>query len=153
MSGPNVTVPKIADEHWRAILGCNRNGLQIAQRPQIAEAANHVFGPAHFKQASADFVRAGSNFFNDGRERNTVGAKFFGIEIDLILANESADGGYLGDARNGFELVAQIPVLKAAQIRQAVLMAVVHERVFIDPSCSGCVWPDHGMHALRADAR
>ena len=54
---------QIADQHGRAVLGRDGNGFQIAQRTQIAEAANHVFGPAHFEQAPADFIRAGRELF------------------------------------------------------------------------------------------
>ena len=143
---------QVADQHRRAILGRDRHGFQIVQRAQIAEAANHVFGPAHFEQASADFVRAAANFFDDSRERNAVGAKFFGIEIDLILPNEAADGGDFGNARNGLELVAQIPVLKAAQIGQAVLMAVIDKSVFIHPARAGGVRADDRVHAFGQPA-
>ena len=153
MSGPNVTVPKISDEHRRAVLGCNGNCFQVAQRTQIAESANHVFGPAHFKQASTNFVRTCANSFNDRRERDAIGAKFVGVEVDLVLAHESANGGYLGHSRNSFELVAQIPILKTAQVGQTALMAVVHKRVFIDPSCAGRIRPDDRMHARRQTSR
>ena len=46
---PEGDCSQVADQHGRAVLGGNGNGLQIAQRPQIAEAANHVFRPAQFK--------------------------------------------------------------------------------------------------------
>ena len=81
MSGPNVTVPKSRTSTGVPFLVATGTVSEIAQRMQIAEAANHVFRPAHFKQASADFVRAGANFFDDRRERNSVGAKFVGIEL------------------------------------------------------------------------
>ena len=91
---------------------------------------------------AAHFVRAGADFVNDRRERNAVSAKLVGVEIDLVLPNEPADGRDFGHAGNGFELVAQIPVLKAAQVRQAVLMAVIHEGVFVNPSRAGRVRAD-----------
>src|SRR5712692_7981613 len=143
---PERHCPQISDEDRGAVLSCYRNGFQVAQRAQIAEAANHVFRSAHFKQAPTNFVRAGAHFFNDGRERNSVSAKFVGVEIDLVLAHESANGGYLGHSWNSFELVAQIPILKAAQVGQTALMAVIHKRVFIDPSRASRVRPDDRMH-------
>src|SRR6267143_998076 len=114
---------------------------------QIAEPANHVFRPAHFEQASTDFVRAGANSFNDSRERDSVSAKFVGVEVDLVLAHESANRSYLGHSWNSFELVAQIPILKAAQVGQTALMAVVHKCVFVDPSCASSVRPDDRVDA------
>src|ERR1700730_19014713 len=120
---------------------------------QIAESANHVFRAAHFKQASTNFVRTCSNSFDDCRERDSVHAKFVGLHVDLILAHESANRGYLGHSWNRFELVAQIPILKAAQVGQTASMAVVHKRVFIDPSRTGRVRPDDGMHARGKTTR
>src|ERR1700676_1751311 len=114
---------------------------------QIAEPANHVFRSAHFQQPSANFVRTGSNSFDDRRERNAVCAKFVWVHVDLILANKSANGGYLGYSWNRFELVTQVPILKTAQVGQTALMAVVHERVFIDPTCAGRIRPDDRMNA------
>src|SRR5258708_17663141 len=137
----------MTDEHRGAILGCYRNCFQVAQRMQIAESANHVFGPAHFKQASTNFIRTCSNSFDDRRKRDSVCAKFVGVQVDLILAHESADGGYLGHSGNRFELVTQVPILKASQVGQTALMAVVHKRVFIDPSCASRVRPDNRMDA------
>src|SRR5207245_11655510 len=99
---------------------------------QIAESANHVFRSAHFQQPSTDFVRTGSNSFDDGRERDAIGAKFVGVHVDLILAHESANRGYLSHSWTRVELVAQVPTLQAAQLGQTALMAAVHKRVFLD---------------------
>jgi len=49
---PERNCPQITDEDRRAVLGCYRNGFEVAQRMQIAEATNHVFRPANFKQPS-----------------------------------------------------------------------------------------------------
>ncbi len=62
---PERDYSQITDEDRRAVLGCYRNCFQVAQRMQIAESANHVFRSAHFKQPSTNFVRTGSNSFDD----------------------------------------------------------------------------------------
>jgi AcrB/AcrD/AcrF family len=87
-----------------------------------------------FQALVADFIRAGSDHFDDGRKRNAVSAKFVGIDINLVLLDES-DGRDFGNARNGFKLVAQIPVLNAAQLGEAALMRTVHENVFYPRRC------------------
>ena len=69
------------------------------------------------------------------------------------MLDESADGGYLGHSGNRFELVAQIPVLKAAQVGETALVAVVHKRVFIDPSRAGRIRANDGMNVLRQSSR
>src|SRR5260370_4624846 len=73
--------------------------------------------------------------------------KLVRFNVDWILGNDPANRGYLGHSGNRFELVTQVPILKAAQIGQTALMAVVHERVFIDPTCTSRIRPDDGMHA------
>src|SRR5258708_40095075 len=97
---------------------------------QIAESANHVFGPAHFKQASTNFIRTCSNSFADRRKRASLCAKFVGVQVDLILAHESADGGYVGHSGNRFELLPHLPVFTASQVGQTALMPVAPKRVF-----------------------
>src|ERR1700693_755878 len=144
---------RIFDENRGAVLRRDGNGLKVAQGMQIAEAANHVFRSAHFKQAAAHLIGAGANFFNDRAEGNRVIAKFVRIEIYLVFANESADSGDFGDARNSFQLVAQIPILETAQIGEAALVAAIDERVFVYPACSRRVRTDYGMNVGGEAAR
>ena len=75
-----MTVPRSRTSTGVPFLVATGTVSRSSQRAQIAEAANHVFGPAHFKQASADFIRAAANFFNHRRERDSVGAEFVGID-------------------------------------------------------------------------
>ena len=144
-----MTVPRSLTKHGCSVLGRDGNGFEIAQRPQVAETANHVFCPAHFEQASADFIGAAANFFDDRREGNAVGAEFVRIDVHLILTNESANARHLSNSRDGFKLIPQIPVLNAAQVGEAVLMAVVYKDVLVDPSGARRVWTDDRMHAFR----
>src|SRR5205807_8924280 len=58
-----------------------------------------------------------------------------------------ADRGHLGNAGVCFELVAQIPVLEAAQVSEAALLAMDHQDVLVDPTRSGCVRSDDRMNA------
>ena len=53
----------------------------------------------------------------------------------MVLAHESANAGHLCNSRHGFEfLIAQVPVLKRPQIRQAFGMASIQQRIFINPA-------------------
>src|SRR5260370_5219738 len=106
---------EIANLDGSSVLRSDGHGFKIVERTQITQTANHVFRATHFEHSSADFVCAGPDFFDDGRKGNSVGAQFVGINIDLVLFDESADGRDFGNARNGFELIAQVPVLNAAQ--------------------------------------
>src|SRR6266566_1156551 len=118
--------PDITNPHGSAVLCSNGHCFEVAQRTQIPEAANHVLRAAHFEDSPADFIRAGPDLFNDCGERYGVGAQFVRIEIHLVLFDESTNGRDFGDARDRFELVAQIPILNAAQFGQAALMGAIH---------------------------
>ena len=86
---------------------------------------------------------------NHGRKGNVIGTQLVGIKPHLVLADEAADRRHLGDARNGFKLVAQEPVLQAAQVSQAVLMALIDDQVFVHPPSARRIRSDDGMNARR----
>ena len=137
---------QIAHQHGRAILGCDRNIFEIGEGAQIAEAADHVLGSAHLQHVSADFVRTLTDFFDHRGGGDAIRVELLGIEVDLILAYESANAGHLCYAGNSLELIAQIPVLQRAQIGHAFGMAAIDESIFVDPACAGGVGANGGMH-------
>src|SRR5204863_223394 len=104
---------------WRQYIGMKAASTAIgkvrigisAERTQITQTANHVFRAAHFEDSPSDFIGAGANLFNDGGKRDAIGAQFVGIDIHLVLLDESPDGRDFGNARNGFKLIAQVPIL------------------------------------------
>ena len=49
---------EIPDQYRSAVLRSDGNSFQIEQRPEIAQAANHVFGAAQLEHAPADLIRA-----------------------------------------------------------------------------------------------
>ena len=48
-------------------------------------------------------------------EGDVVGPELDRIHLHLVLAHEAADAGHFGDAGDGLQLVAQVPVLDRAQ--------------------------------------
>jgi len=85
---------------------------------------------------------------DDGGERDPVSEQLHGIEADLVLADEAADAGYLGDAGNGFKRVAQMPLLQGAQVGEGVGSALVDDGVFEDPSRGGGIGAYGGSYAF-----
>src|SRR5215469_12842463 len=61
---------EVANSDRCSVFGSDGDGFEIAERAQIAQATNHVLRAAHFENASTDFVRAGANFLQYGRQRN-----------------------------------------------------------------------------------
>ena len=53
-------------------------------------------------------------------ERQVVVPEAVRIDVDLVLLDVAADRRHFGDARHGVELVADEPVLQAAEIAQRV---------------------------------
>src|SRR5262249_12695323 len=75
-----------------------------------ADAAHDEFHAVFFENFSANVQVALLDGHDRVLEGNAGGAHFGGGELDLILADESADAGDFGDARDGVELVAHEPI-------------------------------------------
>src|SRR6266571_7251299 len=67
-----------------------------------------------FQDAASNLIRAGTHSVNHHRKRDSVGEQLVGIEPHLVLPYKTPDGRNFSDARNRFELVANLPVLEAA---------------------------------------
>ncbi len=141
--------PEVTNLDGGAVLRGQGHGFQVAQRTQIAESPDHVFRAAHFKHSPADFIRAGADFFDDRGKRDSVGAKLVRVQIDLVLLDEPADRRHFRYSRNGFELVAEVPILNAAQVGKTALVAAVHKDVLVDPARPRGVRSNHWMDVRR----
>ena len=84
----------------------------------VAQAADHELRFGHFQHAAADVVVASLDGRSNLGDRNVVGSQFVGIDRDLVLLDETADAGHLGDAFDRSQFVLEKPVLDTAQIRQ-----------------------------------
>src|SRR5712691_7993567 len=103
---PEADRPQVAHKNGCSVLRGDGYRLQVVQGAQIPEATDHVLRAAHFEQVTADFICAGAHFLNHRRKWNAVRAQLVGVEIDLVLLDESADGRDFRYTRNGFELIA-----------------------------------------------
>ena len=80
---------------------------------------------------------------------DAVGREPLGVDDDLVLLLEAADGGDLGDALDGLELGLEVEVLGAPELRQVVACPVVsRRRVRVDPADARRVRPERGVGAL-----
>ena len=117
------------DTHIRHILqkngqppGVNAQGnpADVFQGLDIAQAPNHELLLGEFEGARAHIAVACLNGGADSGDRNVVGAQFFRVDGDLVLADKTADARHLGDAGHGRQFVFQVPVLDRAQFAQVV---------------------------------
>ena len=65
------------------------------------------------------------------------------------MLDESPDGRDFGNARNGFKLIAQVPILNTAQLGETALVGAIDKNVFIDPPGTGRIRADDGMDIGR----
>src|SRR5260370_7402336 len=120
---------------------------------EIAEPTDHVLGAPHFEQPAADLIGAVAHPLDHCGKRDAVGEQLVWIQLHLVLAHESADGRYFSHTGHRFELIAQKPVLKAAQIGETLPVAPVDDYILVDPSGAACVgandWGNPLPHAAR----
>ena len=102
----------IADGDRCAVIGGERNVLDVFEAADQADAAHHVLGVADFHHFSADIVVAALDGGNHLLERNVVGAELYRVKVDLVLLDEAADAGDFSDSGHGVELVLDEPVLQ-----------------------------------------
>src|ERR1035437_2034815 len=142
--GAKLNTGHVANRYRRAVESAERDVLNVLQSANQADAAHHFLGVAYFDDLGADVVVASLHRGNHILERNVVGAQLHGIEIDLVLLYESANGGDFGHSGYGVQLVLDEPVLDGVK-RTAVVGAL--DRVPVDLAHSGCVRPHHRRHA------
>ena len=75
--------------------------------------------------------------------------QLIGIDVHLVLPHETAERRHVRHAGYGLQIVAQIPVLIAAQVRQALLAGGIDQGVLEYPSDAGGVRTQFGLDALR----
>ncbi len=84
----------------------------------------------------------------DAPDRDAVRRELLRIDDDLILLLEPADGGDFAHAVDGLQLVLEVEILHAAELREVVRPRRVAERVLVDPADARRVRPERGARAL-----
>ena len=118
--------------------------LNILNRPQIAAPTNHVFRAGHFQNTATHLRIAVPDRLDNRLDRQPVSGQRVRVYFDLILLDESADRRHFRHARHTFQLIAQVPILKTAKLRQVVCAGLINQCILIDP-------PDAGR--VRAESR
>jgi hypothetical protein len=101
--------------------------LDVARIPEPADAANEELGIGFLDDAAADRGVAARDRRVELAERHAVSAETLGVHIHLPFAGHAPDGSDLRDARDGRQLVADVPVLDRAKL--AEISAFAFDRV------------------------
>ncbi len=83
----------------------------------------------------------------DFRQRDAVRPQLVGVDVDLILLDEAAGAGHLGDSLDGLQLVADIPVLKRPQLTG--IGAGSFQRIPVNLPQGRGIRPEHRHDARR----
>ncbi len=140
----------VLDADRRAALARREHDvLEIANRPRVAASAHHVLGTAELDQSAAHLVVSTAHRIHDAVDRHAVGLQPVRVDVDLVLPHVAAERRDVGHARNRSEVVAEIPVLIGAQLRQTVFARLIRQHVLEDPAEAGRVRPELGPRPLR----
>ncbi|MNH01591.1 hypothetical protein D3C79_608120 [compost metagenome] len=71
------------------------------------------------------------------------------IEHYLVLLDHPAYRRHFGNVRKSFQLEAQEPVLKAAQLCQVMGTTAVHQRILVDPAYTSGIGSEHWLSGRR----
>ena len=96
--GTELHAGDVTDRHWRAVVGAERDVLNVLQAADQSDATHHVLRVADLHDLGADVVVASLDGGNNFLERDVVGAELHRIEVDLVLLHEAADACDLGNS-------------------------------------------------------
>ena len=72
----------------------------------------------------------------------SIGLESVRVNVYLVLLPETAEGGNLGNPGNCLEVVAQVPLLVGAHVREAVPSRFIHEGILEDPAKGSGIRPE-----------
>ncbi len=119
--------------------------LQIPCAFDVASAADHVLGAGEFEQPAFHIEVARSYGVHDLVQGDVVRFQPHGVDIDLILLHEAADGGYLGDARHAFQAEFHGVVLDGAEVCKVEPAGLVLQDIGEPPAEARCIRSEHGI--------
>src|SRR5665647_987926 len=111
----------VAQQHRHAALVFHHDLLEIGEVLDVAASAHHEFGFGEFDGAAADVDIARAQRVANFRQCDAERLQPARVDHHAVLLDEAADAGDLGDALRLGEAVADVPILDAAQFRQALL--------------------------------
>ena len=148
--GADLHIGDIAKRHRHtARFGAQRDRAEIIETAEIARRTHHEFRFAHLDDGTACLLVACLDRAHDLAVGHSEGSHAVGVEHDLVLLDHAAHTGDLGDPRYSLQLVAQEPVLQAAQSGQIVAAAAVDQGILVNPSHTGCVGTKRTLDAVR----
>ncbi len=128
-------VRDVLDANRHALVGLDHRFFDVFRALDPTEASNEVLDAVDLDHARANFEVRTAHGLEHLVELHAVSPHRSGIDIDLVLANETADRSHFRDALRRHQRIADVPVLRAAQLvevpatRRIALFVASLERV------------------------
>ncbi len=119
----------------------DRQCTEIVEIGEITARTDDIFGLGLLDHRAARLLVAALDRVDHRLLGHAVSDQLVGIEHDLILPHHPADGRDFANPGDRLQLVAQEPVLQAAQFGKVVAAAMINQRIFIDPADPGRIGP------------
>src|SRR5690606_34233531 len=113
---PHFDIRHLIEGNRHAVSTGENDGAKVAQFFHETAPTDDVLDTIVLNRAGSNVSVAAPNRIDDLWERDIVAAKRFGIDVDLVFADETPDAGDLRDAFRALQRIADIPVLNAAQL-------------------------------------
>ena len=131
----------------RALLLTDDNLLQILRRFDEADATDEELQAVFLQYLRADVDVGLPHSLIHVKQRHALRTQLVRMHVDLILLHETSDARHLAHAFDGIELIAQIPVLDAAQFGEIEALAL--DGVPKDLAERRGIGTQHGDHLFR----
>ena len=121
------------------LCGPQGNIFQIIQAFDIPPAPDHVLHPGELDDPAFYIQVAAAHRFHHFGYGDVIGRKTIGIQGDLILFDEPAHAGHLGNPGHAFDGQFQIPILEGPQLGQVQFPGLIHNGIREPPAQTGGV--------------
>ncbi len=138
--GAAADASDVAEQHGSACaVRADADVAKVVEPLDVPAPSHDVLRAGHFDDPAPDVVVAVADRLDHSRHRHAIGEQDVGVERHLILLDEAADAGNLGDSLDALEPVAHVPVVESSQFAEMTLAGRVDEGVFEGPADSGRV--------------
>ena len=142
--GPKLDAGNVLQQHRRAAVDLDHDAFEVGDVLDVASAAHHELVLGKLDRAPADVHVVLADDLAHLGQRNTERAHAAGIDDDVVLLDEAADAGHLGDAFGLCQCEADLPILQRAQFGQRLVLG--DDGVLVDPADAGRVGPESRGH-------
>ncbi len=145
--GPELDAGDVLEEHRRAGVRLHHDLAEVLHPAQVSASANDELEAGQLDGAAADVGVAAAHDVADAVERDAEVAHALRVDDDVVLLDEAADAGDLGDALRLGQPELEVPVLHRAGLGEVPVVA--GDRVLVGPAHAGGVGSERRRDAGR----